>query len=428
MKRFNLLLTILFTLNAFNLFAQAGTLDPSFGKNGLVKTSFIGFASTCAIQPDGKIVVAGRSEAKEFALARFDPDGSLDETFGSGGIVTTKVGSVEDHLFSIALQSDGKIVAAGYSQNPNFVHDFALARYDSDGSLDSTFGNNGLVVTEFNMGFGDYVIRSVAIQSDGKIVAAGSVKYEKSGQFAMTRYNEDGSLDNHFGTSGKLLTDFTSGLDWARAVLLLPDGKIIVGGSSDGMFTNANFAIAQYRSNGNLDNSFGANGKVMTDFTNTKDLSTSLALQPDGKIIAVGQTWVGMTMDVALVRYNKDGSLENRFGTGGKCSSPSGGSSDLALDVALQADGKIIVVGHTRIDTNWNFAISRYNQDGSLDVSFGRNGQIITDINANNDMLLSVAIQADGKIVVAGTSGMGGINGSNGKYNSVFTLARYLSK
>ncbi len=428
MKRINLLLTILAVLIISNLCAQDGILDPTFGTDGLVTTSYIGYIGSMALQPDGKIVVGGRSDNKEFAVARFNPNGTWDNTFGTDGTgrVTTNIGPDEDNIYSIALQPDGKIVVAGYSTSTQtFFKNFALARYDTTGSLDASFGTNGLVITDFASDFGDYQIRSIIIQPDGKIVAAGSFDDGAVGQFALARYNEDGSLDDSFGSDGKVLTNFSPQIDRATSAVLQPDGKIIVGGQTDNISNDDNFALARYHPDGGLDNSFGIDGQMTTDFNGFNDRIRSLALQPDGKIVAAGYSYMGTNSnwDFALARYDDEGFLDESFGVEGILQTAFGPSSDVVLDVALQEDGKIIAAGWTKDNSgDDDFAISRYNSDGSLDEDFGTNGQLTTDFGASGEFMTSVAIQPDGKIVAGGNIRIPGAS------NYYFALARYLSE
>ncbi len=376
--------------------AAPGDLDATFGVGGKVTTDFAAgddFASGAAIQNDGKIVAAGYATAAGFdfigfALARYNPDGSLDASFGSGGRVTTDFGTAAD----VAIQEDGRIVAAGR----NYLGDFALARYNSDGSLDASFGGSGKIITDFGDADGG---NAVAIQADGRIVAAGSTGF---GDFALARYNPDGSLDAGFGGDGKVTTTFGSFGEFAFELAIQADGKIVAAGAGPG-FTD--FALARYNPDGSLDAGFGGDGKVTTDFGSNVEAAFGVAVQADGAIVAVGTGF-------ALVRYNPDGSLDASFGSGGKVTT---NISSFANAVAVQADGRIAVAGASSGD----FALVRYNPDGSLDASFGSGGRVTTDFGSATDRASDVAIQGDGKIVAAG--------GTLGAGFSGFALARYES-
>jgi len=376
--------------------AAPGDLDPSFGTGGTVITSFGGadVASAVAIQPDGKLVVAGRTNIAGntvFALARYNAIGGLDPAFGTGGLVTTDFGST-DQAFAVALQGDGKIVTAGRRGS-----DVIVARYNADGTQDTLFGATntpGRVVTNF--GATEQAL-AVVLQPDGKIVVAGRTnKPAPNGNFdfALARYEAAGTLDLTFGALGLVTTDFGGSVDRAFAMALQPDGKLVVVGDSD-----ANFALARYNSDGSLDGGFGAGGKVVTSFGGI-DQASAVILQPDGKIVVAGQTDTGVSIDFALARYNSDGSLDGAFGSGGRVTTNfTGTSDDLGSAVALQSDGKIVVGG----TSNDNFALARYTPAGVLDTTFGSAGTVTTNLGGE-DVLHAMTIQPDGAIVAVGES------------------------
>jgi uncharacterized delta-60 repeat protein len=396
----------------------SGTLDTGFGTGGKVTTA-IGTshenAYAVAIQGDGKIVAAGYSvigSKADFALARYNSDGGLDTGFGTGGKVTTAIGAGNDYAYAVAIQVDGKIVVAGSSNNGG-NDDFALARYNIDGSLDTGFGTGGKVTTA--IGSSTDCANAVAIQGDGKIVVAGKAANGSDGDFALARYNSDGSLDTGFGTGGKVTTNIGTYSDIANAVAIQGDGKIVAAGYS--ISSNWDFALVRYNSDGSLDTGFGTGGTVTTDIgTSSLDIANAVAIQGDGKIVAAGGANTG-TLDFALARYNSDGSLDAGFGTGGKVTTAIGTGADLANAVAIQGDGKIVAAGKAANGGNDDFALARYNSDGSLDTGFGTGGKVTTAIGTSNDWLQAVAIQGDGKIVVAGSS----YSGSNWD----FAVARY---
>ncbi|MER6352930.1 delta-60 repeat domain-containing protein, partial [Streptomyces sp. NPDC001634] len=316
--------------------AAPGDLDPTFGTGGKVLTDFGGTDFATAVQADGKIIAVGQSDGAsagdfDFALARYNTDGSLDPTFGTGGKVTTNFGG-GDGARAVAVQTDGKIVVAGFSNTG--ISNFAVARYNTDGSLDPTFNGTGAVTTDFG---GEDLALGVALQADGKIVAVGFTSVFGSDDFALARYNTDGSLDSTFGTGGKVITDFgTGGNDIANGVVVQTDGKIVAAGSSDTAGTN-DFGLARYNTNGSLDNTFGTGGLVTTDFGGISDQAFGVALQTDGKIVAAGFSNASNANDFALARYNTNGSLDSTFGTGGKVLTDFGGI-DEAFGVALQTD------------------------------------------------------------------------------------------
>src|SRR6266487_2601249 len=353
--------------------------------------------------------------------ARAVSGGTLDPTFGSGGKLLTDFGG-QEMAYGVRVQADGKIVAAGFS-NTDGNHDFALARYDRDGTLDPTFGTGGKVLTDVS-GAGSYdEARAVAVEPDGKILAAGSSDAGGSTDFAVVRYDGDGTLDPTFGAGGQVLTDLGGAgrYDGAYAVAVEPDGKILAAGFSDAG-GSTDFAVVRYDGDGTLDPAFGAGGQVLTNFGGS-DYAYAVAVQGDGKVVAAGSSDAGGSTDFALARYNDYGSLDSRFGGGGKVlTDVSGrGSEDDARAVAIQADGEIVAAGRSNAvrDTARDFALVRYNDDGSLDGRFGAGGTVSTDVSGagHNNEAFAVAVQADGKIMAAGVvSGLGW---------SDFALTRY---
>ncbi len=418
-----------------------GGLDSSFGNGGVVRTD-IGTdssdtATSVALQDDGKVVVAGSSEG-DFALARYNANGTLDTGFDADGKVTTDLNSESfDTANGVALQpGDDKIVVAGPSSSGG-DSDFALARYNTDGSLDTNadadpgthFDTDGKVVAD--LGSNSDVANAVAIQGDGKIVVAGQFSNIAGSDFALARFDANGSPDNGFDTDGKLTTDIgTNSFDVASAVTLQGDGKIVAAGTGDG-----NFALARYNTDGSLDTNadadpgthFDTDGKVSTDIgTNSFDSAGAMALQADGKIVVAGTTNVGggtFDFDFALARYNDNGALDTGFDTDGKLNTSFGTVGDSAAAIALQADGKIVAAG----GAGTQFALARYGASGSLDTNadsdpethFDTDGKVTTTVSKDSsDVAQAVAVQEDGKIVVAGST-----NAGNG--DSDFVLARY---
>jgi uncharacterized delta-60 repeat protein len=399
---------------------RAGDLDTSFGGTGMVTTNFGGVddrAFALALQPDGKLVVAGVSLAHsswDFALARYLPDGTLDPTFSGDGTVRTDLasGSFEEAT-ALALQSDGKIVVAGRS-NASGSWDFALARYRVNGTLDPSFGDAGLVRTDFGSDTFEGAW-ALTLQPDGKIVVAGESNVGGSLDFALARYRPDGTLDPSFGHHGTVHTDFERGReDAAFALVLQPDGKLVVAGQSEAS-GSWDFALARYLPDGTLDPTFGTHGTVRTDFGGTSDHAVALALQPDGKLVVAGLS-LDDGVDIALARYRPDGTLDPSFSGDGTVRSEFGsGTSDWTSALALQPDGKIVVAGYAYAsETGGNpaFALARYRANGTLDPTFGTNGTALSDFWSN--FAFALAIQPrDGRLVVAGESG------------GDFALARY---
>ncbi len=339
-----------------------------------IGSSTVDYGYSVTVQADGKIVVAGTSDSggtNNFALTRYNADGSLDTSFGGTGKVVTNIANgTSDMANSVTVQADGKIVVAGYTYDIDSGN-FVLTRYLSDGSLDTSFGSAGKVVTDFDGSIQDQIL-SVTVQADGKIVATGYSDDGDSGNFALIRYLSNGSLDTDFGSGGKVVTDFGSSTsDDSRSVVVQADGKIVVaGGSNSG--GSASFALTRYLSDGSLDTSFGSVGKVVTDFDSSAyDAGFSVTLQADGKIVVTGVISMLGGGDFAIARYNSNGSLDTSFGGTGKVVTDiSSSTNDLGYSVTVQTDGKIVVAGGSNSGGSYNFAVVRYNSDGSLDATF----------------------------------------------------------
>ena len=410
---------IIFCFSAATAQAAPGDLDPTWG-NGGITVSSLGTEETqevayfLHIQPDGKLIVSGYDNGNLAAapfvsfIARFNANGTLDTSFGTNGKINSLVGSGE-YYYATALQSDGKIVAAGYKRIGG-DSDFAVARYNSDGTLDATFGTNGKVITPVGSSVDE--VGDMLLQPDGKIVVVGYSFVSNSGyDFSIVRYNLNGSLDASFGTGGKVIIDIPSGSDVVTTTtvssVLQPDGKIVIGGT--GGVTNTDFVLARLQSNGSLDSTFGTGGRVVTALSANNDEMYDIALQPDGKIIAAGNANQinGMDFDTALVRYNPNGSLDTTFAQNGVLRVQWSSRYYVGNGVAVQSNGKILAFGFGFVGTSnsMGFATARYNADGSPDATFGTNGRVITKIG-NNDSSFAFegAVQPDGKILTYGST------------------------
>jgi uncharacterized delta-60 repeat protein len=304
--------------------------------------------------------------------------GGLDPAFGLAGKVITDFGfDLDAQAFALALQSDDRIVAAGRAFTPLQGFDFALARYNIDGTPDAGFGIGGRVITDF-FGGNDRAT-SIIIQPDGRIVVGGDAFNTSTGNtdFAIARYNPDGSPDTSFDADGKLSTDLSIN-DVANALVLRPDGKLLLAGSALISQLGKDFALVSYNSDGTPDATFGTNGRVITDFSNLSDEVTAAIVKPGGLILAVGFAGTtGMSRDFALAQYNADGSLDSTFGVGGKATVDFFGGTDEARAVALQTDGRIVVAGSAfNGATLGDFAVARFDDDGTLDSSFRGSGKV----------------------------------------------------
>jgi len=398
--------------------AMAGDLDPAFNGTGLRVTSFGGddHALGVAVQTNGRIVAAGFTEkatGTNFAVARYTSAGLLDTAFNGTGKRTTDFGS-DSFGQAAAIQPDGKIVVAGYTQN-GANSNFAVARYNPNGTLDGGFGSGG----KKTFGFpsvsqsGAY---DVAIDGSGRIVLAGFAVTD----FAVARLTSTGILDNTFDGDGRQVVDFGPN-DVAFGVAISPvDGKIVVAGDAvtSTLPIHARFGVAQLTTMGALDMSFSMDGKVRASFGSSSDaFAEAVAVQTNGKIVAVGQTSSATGADFALVRLKTDGTLDGACSGDGR-QSTSFADNDDATGVALQADGKIVAGGGTFTGVEDDIALARYTTGCLLDGTFGAGGKVTTDVIAD-DRGADVALSpVDGKIALAGDTS----DGSN--YD--FVVARYL--
>jgi uncharacterized delta-60 repeat protein len=401
-KSIILAISLFFALST-SISAAPGDLDPTFGNGGIVITRGPNFnaldtAAGMAIQPDGKIVVVGDGTLGvttwDFAVVRYNPDGSLDTSFGGTGIVHTPVGNSHDQATSVAIQADGKIVVAGVICNgvgncSGLGTSIAVVRYNPNGSLDISFNGTGIVVTSVG-GSRDGAF-SLAIQTDGKIVVAGTSFHNPNSDIAIVRYNPNGSLDTTFGGIGKIIIPNGNNGGNNPSMQIQADGKVVVVGSSYNG-SEYDFRLFRYQTDGSPDTSFNGTGNVISSAV----AATGLAIQPDGKMVVVGSSSdSNVGSGFAVVRYHSNGSLDTSFGGTGKISVPIDGS---AASVGIQADGKIVVVCNGNNPVT-GFAVFRLNPNGSLDTTFNGTGKVTTRLQG---YVIALAIQADGKIVVAG--------------------------
>jgi len=395
--------------------AKPGALDTTFGRAGKVITDFgrIDSIYDIAVQPNGKIVAVGDSYERgtpndTFALTRYTRTGALDQTFGIGGKVTTDFGRTSSGAFAVAVQPDGRIVAAGGAGG-----DIALARYDANGSLDPTFGKGGMVLTDLPSS--REAALALLLQPDGKLVVSGSIFQRGSyGDFLIARYTASGALDQSFGNGGTVSTDIQPDfLDLGYGVALAPRGKIVVAGWGlpEGASGPGVIDLARYNPDGSLDTSFGGDGTVVSR-PDEDSGAHSVVVQPDGKLVVAG--FIGLS-GLAIVRYTASGVLDLVTTVG-----PGPG---YATDLVRQPDGKLVAAGVRGVsDTDSNFVIARFKRSGFPDRSF-HGGHTTTDMGGS-DIAQAVALQADGRIVVGGSTGQlkDGITQSGD-----FALARYIA-
>jgi uncharacterized delta-60 repeat protein len=394
--------------------AQAGTLDPTFAKRGIFTTNFAkccGAVGTLAMQSDGKILVAGQVSLSGLlgAILRLNPNGSVDSTFGNGGMVTISLGSIGASVGGLVIQSDGKIVA---SVSGTFVARGDVRRFNPDGSVDTSFGSNGIASASSMVPTGP-----MALQPDGKILVAG--KEFSSGLLA--RFDSNGQLDSTFGNGGVAVL-----LSPASQLALLSNGLILAVSASSPFQ-----GVTRYNSNGSVDRAFGSLGQAAA-----VDAPATLAVQPDGLILAAGQSITGIAVPTiftgnptgfGIMRFHSDGSLDATFGSHGGVRT---GFANMNMGgiaaIALQTNGEIVAAGQAgsaavnQAQVTSSFALARYLSSGRLDSTFGTGGRVTHSFGSTNVAFIAgMAIQTDGKIVVAGTTGDAVGN---------FAVARYLAQ
>lgn len=382
---------------------SGGVLDPTFGTGGLVNSSVFpgNLLSPHAIATyphegtanDGKIVIASSaySQTGSYAVVRYNLNGTVDKTFGVSGQATTKLGTSSSiSAYAVAVQPDGKVLAAGYPD---------LVRYNVNGTLDTTFGKNGEVVLPVSARY-----QSMSLQADGEIVVVGA---EANDILAVARYNANGSLDSSFGTGGTAAMQFAAPIESAEVALdagtspLDPNAGKIVVAAEVGWHT----AIARFNADGSVDTAFGGNGTgYVAVSAMILEIQPALAIQSDDRIVVASTVGItGNPDDFCLARLNPDGTPDATFGSGGFEAPALPITSDIARSVAIQANGAIVVAGANKGDEPM---LARYNAaDGSLDTSFGSKGVAVAKVGGSQIGWVPMALEPDGRIVVAGTGG-----------------------
>jgi uncharacterized delta-60 repeat protein len=409
------------TLAAVLAFGAAGDPDPDFGSGGFVLASFSSESDVVAwdalIQSTGKIVVAGHfsdAAGDQIALARFDSSGELDLTFGTGGWTIINFGMSSIFALAAAEQSDGKIVVTG-ELDDGTTEQFYVARFSADGQVDPKFGKAGITVIDF--GF-DSASLDVAIAPDSGILIAGiAQRSDGNANFALVRVDQKGKLDKSFGNKGIVETDFNGFLDFGTAVAIQPDGKIVVGGSVRTAEAYGAMGVARYMPTGSLDPTFGTGGKVTTDFgTADDDFINEITIDPDFRILVGGTAQPGSAV-FTIVRYNPNGTINVTH-----TEDYIGSVFDSAVGLALAPNERIILGGQVQPDfgsETASTAVSCYDADANLDLNFGVSGWVVTDTGSGFDGFSKVRLQSDDKIVAVGSS-------VQGDGRSYLVLARFI--
>jgi uncharacterized delta-60 repeat protein len=410
--RLGSLLALFGLLAAGAVLAQDGDLDSGFGSAGRAVVDFGGteVARGIALQQDGKIVLSGVTSAggtgSAAALARLNADGSPDMGFGTGARVIASSGLENGE--DVAVQQDGRILVAGGALQAG-DRNLAVGRYLPDGSPDASFGPGGLAVADFDS---DSAATAVAVQDDGKILAAGSAGLGQfDSDFALARFNADGTPDNSFGFGGRVLADFSfGGRDTAWDMAVQPDGKIVLAGESFHPFVGVlSFALARFNADGTPDLSFGNQGQVLLDLAEFAS-AYSVALQADGRIVAAGSVSSNNPQGPAgfcVARLNADGTPDTFFNSSGVVITDFGPGFDEARALGIQPDGRIVAAGPVSAAGTTDFGVVRYLPDGTPDPSFGTGGKALADFAGGADFANALTIQPDGGIVAAGQASAG---------------------
>lgn len=424
-------LPFLFSCVCIGAFAQAGLLDETFEFDGIANTLIAGNQSNGneVICQDGKIYVGGRvyvnsTTAYPF-IAKYNDDGLLDDFFGSFGATLTDFGAdVAVEIFSFLIQPDGKILGAG-SIGPGVLlsiqeRNFFLIRYNADGSLDESFGDEGYVDFNVSDGVQGDIISDIALDNEGRIVVCGQANIlyfpDQHFDFALARFSADGEIDDSFGDGGVVITDAGSTTEGASALVIQPDGKIVIAGSSYVDDYDQDYFIIRYNSNGTKDEDFGTAGIFIASYGTSFDGCSDIALQGDGSFIAAGAASQDGQNGFGVVKITPDGEYDETFGTGGKFFHAVNDGLTFGGNIAMQPDGKIIIAG-VGSGASYDFALIRVNSNGTLDASFGTDGETLTDFDGGDDRAAAVTLDEELRIVVTGSVTVSGYAASG--------LARY---
>lgn len=398
------LVLLIFYLSSKLFFAQS-FFDAGFGENGLVLPgikSLVNGAWSLSLQKDNKIILSGwaytdEESPSDISIVRLFENGEIDSSFNPDGLFSIGSSTWED-AYSSAVQEDGKILIAGRYYNGR-SWDFLIVRFNEDGSIDSSFAQRGFMTKDFGK---DDRAFDIAVQNDGKILVCGFAE-RFNWDFAISRFNNDGSIDTTFGEKGSLLLNIGTYNDVAFSIKVQNDNKIIVCGWTY-IFGSWDFALVRLNPDGSLDKTFGATGIVTTDYHRQYNTAHSVVIQSDGKYVAAGYTGKlgSPDTDIMLVRYNTNGAIDHSFGDNGIVLSDYENTNDFAWVVKVDKYDKLVVGGNTTINNLKILQVARFNSDGSLDRSFGRNGILVTQIAGLDEECRDLLIQPDGKILLAG--------------------------
>ena len=377
--------------------------DLSFGTNGRVYTSFGSFSSFChgmILLPDEKIVSVGNNTNTTLAIliSRHNADGTPDNSFNSTGTKRIDFGSAYEFCYSVLAQSDNKLVLAG-SSNGNA----ALARLLPDGDFDDSFSDDGKVTLSFGVGNGS-AFQKIILQPDGKIIAIGEAYNTSSFDFAVARFDSNGSVDASFGTDGKTTVNFNNFNDFGRNAVLQSDGKIVIVGAAKNSNGNSSIALLRLNADGSPDNTFGTAGKTTATISGlADDYAESVAIVENDKIVIGGYT----AGNFLLMRYNTNGTPDNSFGSNGYTITDFDDFQDKAYSLLVDNTGSIYLSGHGYETGNgglFHFAVAKYNSNGFPDNTFDSDGKMTIVMGADGSTIFDMAIQPDGKLLFGGQS------------------------
>ncbi|MBC8098836.1 MAG: hypothetical protein H7Y11_05300, partial [Armatimonadetes bacterium] len=418
--------TILILAIVIPILAAPGDLDGTFGTGGAVRfivDGDIGYPYDMALSPSGQIVLAGYAveplNRRRIVVARLTSGGGIDGTFGGDGVVTTIIetgAAPSSTAYAVLVDAQGRVIIGGSSSNETTEQNLTLVRYQPDGTLDSSFGQNGIVLSALDV-VGPNTVYGLALDANGRLLVTGNA----GAALLVARYLPNGTLDTTFNSSGVLLVNYG---DFASGVQVLVDANdhIIVAGNISYTPTTSDILLLRLKPDGSPDPSFGEQGMVITNFGDS-DLGRSLAIDGDGRLIVGGVTANGAIGGIALARYLPNGNLDNSFGVGG---------ISILLgkplnDLALLPNGSLMVVSYWLIELPDGYTsdvlLTRFNPDGSLDTSFGQNGSLTTDLSEGAvDYASAAVLDADGRLLVAGAANISSAYFSTGEYFA----ARYL--
>jgi uncharacterized delta-60 repeat protein len=381
-------------------FSQVITPDLTFGNQGTVvhdvNTNEDVF-NDMTRQTDGKLLAVGYSvqqAQKEVSLMRFNANGSVDSSFGLNGFTEMNVGPIHSTAKAVCLQADGKILVTGYYDN-NFFNDAFIARFDTTGDPDSTFGNTGLITYVIGTQYDEF--HDIAVQADGKIIVAGRTWQNNSYDFVVMRVMPDGSADSTFGVNGLVTTDFNGNYDCITSLMLLANGQILVSGHTE--IGASYFAAAKYNSDGSPDNTFGTNGKLSVGSGSRFDRCYGQTILSDSSIILAGKYHNSNVDALMLVKLNEDGLPDTLFGVGGVRLYPTVNTTDVLTDIVTQTDGKLIACGMG--DGN-KAMLMRILPDGTPDSTFGNQGIYSGNNGGMQAGLNALILLPDHSVVAAG--------------------------